>query len=700
MIDKFVETFREESYELLGELENQLLLLEKKPEDKEIISAVFRLMHTIKGSAAMFGFDQISSLAHQVESVLDLMREGRIKINRKLIDGTLKARDLLIKMLDTGQQFVESLEEEAKEVIDFFKDFLPQKEASTSEEAKVVLETSESLSETTYRIKFIPQKEIFLTGTKPLHILKELSELGEYTCVAYPEKIPPLKEFNPEECLTWWEIILTTAKDLNTLKDIFIFVEPKATVEITVIENFSNLILELKDKRLGEILLDKGVINEETLKNVVRSQKKIGQILVEESIVTEQELKSALEEQHHVRKLREKQENTQVSATIRVSSEKLDDLVDLVGELVTIQARLSQSVMNLENSNLTFISEQIEHLISELRDTSMSLRMLPIGTTFSKFNRLVRDLSANLGKEISMQTEGGETELDKTVIEKLNDPLVHIIRNCIDHGIETPEAREKKGKSRKGLIKLTALHSGGQVIIIIEDDGEGLNTEKIREKAIRKGILNPEAEISEEQLQQFIFMPGFSTTENVTSVSGRGVGMDVVKKEIDSLRGSVSIQSIKGKGTKVILSIPLTLAIIEGLLTKVGEDYFVLPLSSVEECVELIEKEEIRSSKRSLINIRGEALPYLRLKELFEISSPKEKIEQIVIVKARDFRLGIVVDQVLGDYQTVIKSLGKMFKKAEGISGATILGDGSLALIVDINKLSEIAVKQEQKSHG
>jgi two-component system chemotaxis sensor kinase CheA len=380
---------------------------------------------------------------------------------------------------------------------------------------------------------------------------------------------------------------------------------------------------------------------------------------------------------------------------VRVSSDKLDALVDLVGELVTLQARISQVSLIVHDTQLTSMSEQLERLTADLRDNAMTLRMLPIGTTFSKFKRLVRDLSDDLGKKIEMETSGAETELDKTVIEKLNDPLIHLIRNCIDHGIETPDVRAKAGKSETGTIKLSALHSGASVIITVEDDGAGLNRKAILSKAIQRGIVGPDDELSDEELCCMIFAPGFSTAQKVTSVSGRGVGMDVVKKEIESLGGFVTVKSEEGKNTRVILSIPLTLAIIEGFLVKVGSDFYVLPLSSVEACIELTQEERAQHKGRRIINFRNEILSYVRLRDVFEIEGDEREIEQIVVVRSLDMRVGFVVDQVIGDYQTVIKSLGRIYKDVEGVSGATILGDGTVALILDINKLADIAHREE-----
>ena len=374
--------------------------------------------------------------------------------------------------------------------------------------------------------------------------------------------------------------------------------------------------------------------------------------------------------------------------TIKVNSEKLDKLIDLVGELVTFNARLGQLSQSIQNNVLSTLGEQGERLIIELRDTAMDMRMLPIGTIFSRFRRLVRDLAGNLNKDIELVTEGAETELDKTVIEKLNDPLVHLIRNSVDHGIEMPDERKKRGKNPTGKVVLRAQHAGAFVLITIEDDGAGLNKRIITQTAIEKRLISPDDELSDSEIYDLIFMPGFSTASQVTSVSGRGVGMDVVKKDIMALGGTVTTVTEEGKGTKFILKLPLTLAIIEGILVQIADSFFIIPLSNVVECLGFERKIFDRIS--GSINIRNEVVPYIDLRNFFEINTEFPASEQVVIVNDQDSRLGLVVDKVIGNYQTVIKPLGKLYKNVTGISGATILGDGSVALIIDVFKLSDV----------
>ncbi|MFA6504585.1 MAG: chemotaxis protein CheA [Treponemataceae bacterium] len=716
MIEKFKEAFREEATELLNNLESTLLELEANPLDFEIISAVFRTMHTIKGSSSMFGFDEISRFTHEVESIMDLLREGVFVADRDLINLTLRARDLISSMLEgssessrleaatlvsefkehAAKRTAEKEVERSKELKD--SDILPPIEMGVQESVppKAVTETFILLAKESYRIRFIPSPDVFMNGTRPLLLLDELRSLGVATVTPISDRIPILSELDPEKCYVGWDITLTTDKNETAIRDVFIFVEGDCELTIAKITNDTADIDEIPPKRIGEILVDRGVTTSERIQTVVESQMRLGEILVQEKVATPEQVKSALEEQEQLKRLKESKQHDAVTTSIRVASEKLDALVDLVGELVTLQARLARTATELRDGQLSMISEQFERLVSQLRGNTMSIRMLPIGSTFSKFRRVVRDLSAELGKEIELVTEGAETELDKTVIERLNDPLVHIIRNSVDHGIELPSQREAAGKSRQGTVSLSALHSGAHVLIEIADDGAGLNTERILAKAIERGIVPAGSSLSEQELFQLIFAPGFSTAQVVTSVSGRGVGMDVVKREIDSLGGSVSIDSKKGVGTKITLHIPLTLAIIEGLLVRIGVEHYVIPLSSVDGCIELKRDERLAEDEgRRILSYRNEILPYVGIRELYEVPGEAPEIEQIVVVNAHNSRVGFVVDEVVGDYQTVIKPLGRMFKTTEGLSGATILGDGTVALIVDVNRLSLSAQRDD-----
>ena len=705
--DKHKEVFKEEANELLTELESSLLELEEKPEDMELIGRVFRAMHTIKGSGAMFGFDDIAEFTHEVETVFDLVRNGKMPVTKNLINLSLAARDQIREMLNAYDNGGGADQEKAQAIKKSLKSLIPEnKEDDTAIPISVlsgkIKEDSSAAGKeknTTYRIRFRPGENIFSSGANPVALLNELRQLGDCTVVAQTDAIPLLQDINPEACYTYWDVILTTSRDINAIKDVFIFVEDDCELKIDIINEDESIDIDGGSslKKIGEILVERRDITLDDLKRTLGFQKRIGDILVEQGVVDPGKVQSALVEQQHVKEIQEKRKTAELASSIRVPSERLDSLVNLVGELVTVQARLSQASVLKKDPEILSIAEEVERLTSELRDTTMSVRMLPIGTTFSKFKRLVRDLSRDLGKEIEMTTDGAETELDKTVIEKLNDPMVHLIRNCIDHGIELPEIREASGKPNQGIVHLSATHSGANVLIKIKDDGAGLDCDAIRAKAVEKGLIKNDAELPEKDIFALILAPGFSTAKKITNVSGRGVGMDVVKRAIDALRGSIEINSKKGVGTTITLKLPLTLAIIEGLLVNIEKECFVFPLSAVEECVELTHKDVENSHGRHLANVRGQVVPYIRLRDNFRIKGNSPPIEQIVIIGLDGRRVGFVVDNVIGEHQTVIKSLGRFYRDVEGISGATILGDGTVALILDIAKLVESEEQEENK---
>jgi two-component system chemotaxis sensor kinase CheA len=681
--DANANAFVEEARELLAELESSLLELEERPDDQELVGSIFRAMHTIKGSGAMFGFDDIAAFTHEVETVYDRVREGELPVTTQLINLTLHAKDRIRFMLEGGTAEGPAPEE----IVGAFQALLdtPVPKQEKSHEAPQA--PSQEGQRTTYRVRFVPSRDIFLLGTNPLLLLDELRSLGECDIVAQLGDIPSLEEINPEECYVGWDIVLTTDRYINAIKDVFIFVEDHCELIIDEVE---------PDEKLGEILIERGDVGREELGKALSEQKRLGEILVEKGLTTSEKVESALAEQQHVRKAKAQTKDEGISS-IRVPSNKLDVLVNLVGELVTVQARLSQTASLLQNAELAAVAEEVERLTAELRDNTLNIRMLPIGTTFGRFKRLIRDLSQELKKEIEMTTEGAETELDKTVIERLNDPLVHLIRNCIDHGIEKPEEREASGKPRVGTIHLSAVHSGASVVIKIADDGKGLDRDAIRTKAIDTGLVSSTTELTDKEIFGFIFHPGFSTAKEVTNISGRGVGMDVVRRAIDDLRGSIEVASERGKGTTVTIKLPLTLAIVEGLLVEVGEGNFILPLSIVEECIELTREDEAKLHGRNIANIRGEIVPYIRLRSEFDIKGEPPFIEQIVVTGVNGSRIGFVVDKVIGDHQTVIKNLGKFYEDVEVVSGATILGDGTLALILDAGKLASDVESREAR---
>ncbi|MBI5190840.1 MAG: chemotaxis protein CheA [Nitrospirae bacterium] len=687
--------FLDEARELVDELETALLGLEDAPDDKELVGRVFRAMHTLKGSGAMFGFDDVAAFTHEVETCFDMVRSGRLCVTKGLIDLTLGSLDQVRLMLEgAGQASLET----AQGLVAAFRDVCAG--ASGSEDAALPDGKAAGTAclpcrpapypgggePATYDIRFRPQPGIMLNGTNPLALISELRAMGDCNVVAHTEQLPPLGEMDPEACYTWWDMTLTTARGIDEIKDVFIFVEGDCELSVCRLGEGGQ-----DDGRalLGEILVEKGDVTPEVVEEALRRKKRLGEILVDMGKLTPAERDEALAEQ----RTRERASAEQAGmASIRVASERLDVLADLVGELVTAQARLSRLSAVLGDPELQNITEQVEKLAEMLRDNTLGMRMVPFGTTFTKFKRLVRDLSRDLGKDAALESSGGETELDKTVIERLSDPVLHIIRNCIDHGIEGPEERGAAGKPRQGVVRLSASHSGGNVYISISDDGRGLDAELIRQVAVDKGLVGPEERPADGFLFELAMTPGFSTAKSVSSVSGRGVGLDVVKRRMDSLRGRVDIVSAKGSGTTITLKLPLTLAIIDGLLVQVSDSFFVLPLGSVRECVE---RAGTGANERQFVDIRGELVPAIPLRSVFGIPGGVPALEHLVIVDEGGQKVAVAVDTVVGEHQTVIKPLSRAFRGVEGVSGATVLGDGRLALILDLPGLISCAMKEE-----
>jgi two-component system chemotaxis sensor kinase CheA len=687
MIDAHRQAFKEEANELLSELESSLLELEEVPNDHELIAKVFRALHTIKGSSGMFGYDDITMFTHDIENVYDHIRKGEIAISKHIIDLTLLARDQIATMLNETNSGID--EEKTREILNGFRGIISDFKSKSSKEIPDEVEKSDKpfapailAKRSTYYISFKPEQTIFLSGTNPLLLVNEIKELGSSVVFTNFQSVPYINEINPEYCYATWEILLITDKGIDSIKDVFIFVEDQCELKIEIVDENCSYINEAALYSFEDLLVSNvndAQFNFESLQHDFISQlvEAASTRPKEKTLVTR--VKEAAEAHHEAESV----------SSIRVRADKLDELVNLVGELVTLQARLSQIASTSTDVTIISISEEVEQITWALRDSALNIRMLPIGTTFSKFKRLVRDLSKELGKQVELTTEGAETELDKTVIERLNDPLVHIIRNSIDHGIETPEARTKANKPTTGSVKLSAAQSGGSVLITIADDGAGLDKEAIRNKAISLGMINENAELTDSEIYTMIFMAGFSTAKKVTNVSGRGVGMDVVRKAIENLRGVVEVNSKRGEGTQITLKLPLTLAIIDGLLVNITHDFFVMPLSTVVECIELTQQDIDNSHGRHLVNIRGDIIPYVNLRERFQIDGSRPDIEQVVIADIKGTRVGFLVDKVVGQHQTVLKTLGRVYKDIEGISGATILGDGTLALILDVLKLAE-----------
>ena len=533
---------------------------------------------------------------------------------------------------------------------------------------------------------------ILCNGSNPLDLLEDLCKLGPCFVVPVTDDVPLLDELEPEYCYLKWDVTLHADCSKAAIDDVFMFVIDEMKLTLTPLTLAE---LPAIAPPLQPLPSDAAPVERETFEEPASVAKTPAGSRVNDTAAGPQtgELKMSEPKRDEPKRTDERG-----IATVRVQAERLDELMDRVGELVIAQARLSQLAASGADLSIKMIAEEIERLASSLRDTTMGARMVPIGSLFGRFRRLVHDLSRDLEKPVEFVTSGEDTELDKTMIECLADPLVHLIRNAVDHGIEDNAARATAGKTEPGRIELQAVHSGAQVLVTVRDNGGGLNTARIRAKAEEQGLIAPGATLSDNEIHQFLFHPGFSTAQTVSALSGRGVGMDVVKRTIENMRGSIDLSTKPGQGTTVTLRLPLTLAIIEGLLIRVGEGRYIIPLSAVEECVELMAEDQ-RSRGRSFLNVRGDLVPFLRLREILQMSGAAEPHQKTIIISTGETRVGLVADQIIGNHQTVIKSLSKLHSDVTIFSGATILGDGTAALILDVVQLVALAQSQAEKQH-
>jgi two-component system chemotaxis sensor kinase CheA len=548
----------------------------------------------------------------------------------------------------------------------------------------------------------------------PLSFIRYLKTLGdiEQIMTLTPE-LPTGEKMDAESCFLHFKIIFKSDASKQMIEDVFEFASDDCDIKIlppnSKIEHYIELLEGLPEdhvERLGEMLVQIGALTNNEVTKAVQNQvdanskdsdietKPLGEILVEQQVVQPVVVEEALKKQQQT-----KQKIASESSYIRVDSNKLGQLINLVGELVISGAAMNLMVDRHGLSDVEEVAASMDTLVSDIRDTALELRMVPIGETFSRFRRVVRDVSKELSKDIALTITGGETELDKTVVEKINDPLTHLIRNSLDHGIETPEQRVAAGKPAQGNIQLNAYHESGYIVIQIVDDGGGLNTEKILTKAIANGLIPEDHDLSQQEIFNLIFEAGLSTKQQASNLSGRGVGMDVVKRNIEALRGSVNIDSIQGEGTTITIQLPLTLAIIDGFMIETEQERYIIPLSMVDECVEMDAKDWEIDNKQHYINLRGEVLPYLHLGDYFHNrkSQKNDKRESLIVVRFGQSKVGFVVDELHGEHQTVIKPLGKVFESLKGITGATVLGDGNVALILDVQGLMQVAVKDNRR---
>jgi two-component system chemotaxis sensor kinase CheA len=708
---QFHDAFFEEAAEHLAVVEEGLLELERHPEDLDLLSKIFRSAHSIKGTAGMFGFNAVAQFTHKMETLLDLLRNGQKAVSPSTADLLLKSTDCLKTLIESVKTGVAVDEETAQRLTTELASASTgdSRQTGISEKRVDAAPVQSRGTAKTYSIYWTPPDWLFQRGLDPLQIMKELRCLGNLTKVSLDvSRLPHLADIDPEKCYFSWQLQLTTEKDQQVIDSVFEFVREDSELTIEQIETTSELAASVSaiptveidgPKPIGQILVESGVVSPGVLDQALAQQKRVGEILVEQKAVTPQQLEQALHKQRQQESAAQFKKTD--TASIRVDTAKIDKLINLVGELVITQSMLSDLGTRFEMNQLHVLLErvaQLERNTREIQERVMSIRMLPIGTAFSRFPRLVRDLSAKTGKKIQLVLTGEETELDKTVIESIGDPLTHLIRNSADHGLEPPEERLDNNKPELGTIRLNAFHEGGSICITVEDDGRGLNRTKILAKAAKQGLISESEKLTEEQIWSLIFKPGFSTADKITDVSGRGVGMDVVKRNIEALGGTVGIKTVLGKGSTFTLKLPLTLAIIEGMTVRIGRETYIVPLLSILESIQPT-REAVKTvvGKGELINVRGTLLSMVRLYEVFnlqpEYTDPEKSI--LLILETEGERVAVMVDEILGQQQVVIKSMEQNFRKVEGIAGATILGDGTVGFILDVRGLLEIARREE-----
>jgi two-component system chemotaxis sensor kinase CheA len=712
-LDAALQTFLEESRELLEDVERYLLELEDAPTDSELHNALFRCVHTIKGSAGMFGFNHVVSFTHVVENVLDRLRAGDIPLTESLAHLLLRCRDHIaalveVEGIDGDATLTASGEKLLAELAPYQENAAPggAQEVAQDDEPEAA---GEPVASDAWHISLRFDADVLRHGMDPLGFVRYLDTLGDLvSVVTLSDAMPGLDAMDPESCWLGFEIDLKSAADKATIEDAFEFVRELCELRIlpprSRLGAYMALLEDLPEDadRIGDLLVASGALTAAELQAGLALQAsraaedhptQLGEVLVDQGMVQTELVDAALQKQEQVRERKKA-----AARQIRVSAEKLDQLINLVGELVIASSAVALNARNSGDTATQEAAAAMALLVEEIRDGSLELRMVPIGETFQRFQRVVRDVSSDLGKDIRLAISGADTELDKTVVEKIGDPLTHLVRNACDHGIEGSAARLEKGKTAQGTLSLNAYHDSGSIVIEVRDDGNGLNRDRILAKARERGLIPADAELTDREIYRLIFEPGFSTAEQVTNLSGRGVGMDVVRRNIESLRGTVDVDSVPGEGTTFRIRLPLTLAIIDGFLMDVGSSSFVVPLEYVEECVELAEND--RRLRRGFIDLRGEVLPLVALRQHFKLGGRPGRRENVVVVRMGQQKVGLVVDALQGEQQTVIKPLGELFRHLSGISGSTILGTGQVALIIDVPGLVQFAERRDEHRYG
>lgn len=672
-LSQFHQTFYEESLEGLDVMEQSLLDLDCDTVDSETINTIFRAAHSIKGGSGTFGFVHVAEFTHVLETLLDEIRNGKRTLVPLHVDLLLRSVDCLRNMLNGLKGGEANSPAEAIELKVEFEKILK----NVVVDLKVTQPTAEkppevSLLKNVWRVNFKPSLDMLQSGNEPSRMLRELCSLGDAQVICNTSRVPEFSALNPEQCFLEWEVTLSGDISEAAIREVFEWVEDDAEISISQIKESET---------------------EAELPTLAQVSEAVDQLMAQQPLEVKENTPATKTDPVKKDPARSSVE----TSSIRVGIDKIDNLVNLVGELVITQSMLGQLGNEFDMSRIAKLQEglaQLEHNTRELQESVMRIRMLPISFAFNRFPRMVRDLSQKLQKKVELKLMGENTELDKTVMEKIGDPLVHLVRNSLDHGVETPEERAEAGKPETGTVTLNAFHQGGNIVIEVIDDGKGLNPEKILAKARQKGLITSTENLTAEQINDLIFLPGFSTAAEVTDISGRGVGMDVVRRNIQELNGSVEVKSVPGKGSTFSIRLPLTLAILDGQLIRVGDDTYIVPLVSIIESMQI---------KSQLVNhvaggcdvfrLRNEYIPIISLHDVLGSQNRSQNIEEclLVVVEWANEKVGMVVDDLLAQQQVVIKSLENNYQRVDGISGATILGDGTVSLIVDVQGIVRMA---------
>ncbi|MCE2949486.1 MAG: chemotaxis protein CheA [bacterium] len=718
ILDQAAGTFFAEAREMLVQMEDCLLRLDAEPGDRDTLDALFRSAHTIKGSAGLFGFDHVVSFTHEVETLLDRVRDGTIELTAPLVALLLRSADMIGRLIgavespaaEDGTGAARDAESRALlEALHAATGTRPG-DGTTAAGGMAGGASTTAQATGTWHISVRFGREMFRNGMDPLAFLRYLSTLGDLEpVVTLDDAIPAAEDFDPETCYLGFEMRLSTGASREAIEEAFSFVREDCDLRLVPpgsrVEAYLALIEQLPeaDPRLGEILVACGAVTRAELDRALATQARtretedvqvpIGALLASETGVPAQVVEAAAARQVKTRETRAEE-----SRLLRIGADKLDGLINLVGELVIAGAGANLLAQRARDRPLTEATQTVLRLVEDIRNSALQLRMVQIGETFNRYRRVVHDVSKSLGKQIELTISGADTELDKSVVERIGDPLMHLVRNALDHGIEMPGERRAAGKPETARVSLNAFHDSGSIVIEVIDDGRGLDRDRILRKAIERGLVEAGTSMSDSEVLNLVFEAGFSTAERVTDLSGRGVGMDVVRRNIEALRGSVSLSSRVGEGTRVTIRLPLTLAIIDGFLVEVAGGSYVLPLDMVRECVDLRPEAaaQLGDAPLGCIDLHGEVLPVVHLAAWFGRPVVASGRRSVVVVRFGENRAGLVVDRLLGEFQTVIKPLGKLFAHLRGIGGSTILGSGEVALILDVPALVASAARGAQ----